>query len=64
MFVARLVCSHAACTEVLEARAVTLAELETLACDCGCALQVLGFPDTAEDRDAMLEVEPVGAGPV
>ena len=41
MLVARLLCSDPACAEPFEARARTLAELATLACDCGWGLEVL-----------------------
>jgi hypothetical protein len=47
MLVARLLCSDPACAAGFEARAPTLHELETLACDCGCALEICGWPDTA-----------------
>jgi hypothetical protein len=46
MFVARLICSDMACAAELEAEAGTLAELETLMCECGCALEVIGWPDS------------------
>jgi uncharacterized protein (UPF0210 family) len=58
VFVARLICSDPACAEAVEAVeavALTLEELETLACDCGCALQMLGWPD-------VLEPEPLAIG--
>jgi hypothetical protein len=48
MYVARLVCSDPACAEPFEAEALTLAEIEVLACDCGCVLQILGWPDLVE----------------
>jgi hypothetical protein len=51
MLLARLICSDPACTAEAEARATTLAELETVACDCGCALEVLGWPDEDEPAD-------------
>ena len=54
MFVARLLCSDQACAEPFEARARTLAELATLACDCGCGLEVLGIslgPEEPPDPD-------------
>lgn len=46
---ALLACHDSRCTAVYEAYGA-LEELETLACDCGCALQIvryLGDPDTA-----------------
>ncbi len=41
MLVACLLCSDPACAEAFEARGRTLADLATLACDCGCGLEVL-----------------------
>ncbi len=49
MFVARLLCSDPACAEPFEAHARTLAELATLACDCGCGLEVLAISLGPED---------------
>ena len=40
MFLALLICSDEACADELEATG-SLEEFEALACDCGCALQVL-----------------------
>lgn len=51
MLVARLICSDPACTAEAEARAATLAELEAVACDCGCSLEVLGWPDHDDTAD-------------
>lgn len=56
MFVARLICSDTACAEPFEARAATLDELTTLACDCGCALEVIGWADVVDDEDGVLEL--------
>ncbi|MEA2323403.1 MAG: hypothetical protein QOD81_3253 [Solirubrobacteraceae bacterium] len=56
MFVARLVCSDSACAEAFEARASTLGELEALACACGCALQILGWPDALGGRAGALDL--------
>ena len=47
MYVARLICSDDCCAEEILAEARTLAELETLACDCGCGLELIGWPDDA-----------------
>jgi hypothetical protein len=49
MFTARLVCSDDGCAEERIAEAATVAELEALACDCGCTLEIVGWPDWAED---------------
>jgi len=49
VFIARLICSEEECTDVFEAHAATLAELEALACGCGCALQLLGWADHTDD---------------
>ena len=46
LLLARLVCSEAVCADqLLEVHAATLAELELLACECGCALHVVAWPD-------------------
>ena len=44
---ARLVCSEEECTDTFEAYG-PLDELEALACDCGCALQVVEISELAE----------------
>jgi hypothetical protein len=51
MFHAVLICSEDECTEVFEAYG-SLEELEALACDCGCALQVLGISEAEEPAGA------------
>jgi hypothetical protein len=48
MFVARLICSDTDCAEEATVEAASLAELEALLCDCGCAFEVIGWPDWAE----------------
>ena len=48
MFHALLICSDPKCTETFEAWAGTLEELEALACDCGCSLELL---EVSESRD-------------
>jgi hypothetical protein len=47
--VARLVCSDPACAAELDAEASEPAELERLLCDCGCALEVIAWPDRVEE---------------
>jgi hypothetical protein len=61
MFLAVLICSDDDCTEIFEAYG-SLDELETLACDCGCALQVISISERDADgaRDHGLELVPVG----
>lgn len=56
MFVARLICSAPECLAEAEARAATLEELDALACDCGCGLQVIGWPDADDQPPAELEL--------
>jgi hypothetical protein len=49
LLLARLVCSQPACADqLLEFSAATLAELESLACECGCALHVVAWPDVLD----------------
>lgn len=54
MFVARLICSDAGCASGHEVEAPTLAELEALACDCGCVLEVIAWPDWMEPRRSVI----------
>jgi hypothetical protein len=49
MYIARLICSDEACADRIVAEADTLEELDALACECGCAYQVLGVPDWVEE---------------
>jgi hypothetical protein len=49
MYVARLVCSDPECAEEVATEAATMRELETLACGCGCALELIGWPDVAAE---------------
>jgi hypothetical protein len=57
MFHARLICSDTDCDETFEAWG-TLEELQALACDCGCALELLTLSEAAAG-DGRLELEPV-----
>ena len=57
MFHARLICSDGDCDETFEAWG-TLSELEALACDCGCALELLTLGDAAAD-ERQLELAPL-----
>lgn len=41
MFLARLLCSDPDCAELIEERAADLAELDRLACACGCTWELL-----------------------
>ena len=61
MLYAALICCDDDCTDVFEAYG-TLEELETLACDCGCALQVISISEVADApvADRRLELLPVG----
>ena len=49
MFVARLTCSDAACAAEVTAEGQALAELETLVCECGCALDIVAWPDWVDE---------------
>jgi hypothetical protein len=61
MLYAALICCDEDCTDVFEAYG-SLEELETLACDCGCALQVVSISEYsgAPSRDRGPELLPVG----
>ncbi len=55
-----LVCSDEECTEIFEAYG-PLEELEALACDCGCALQVISISEApASLTAAAVELLPLG----
>jgi hypothetical protein len=45
VFHALLICSDEACAEELEAYGMRLEELEALACECGCALQLIAVSE-------------------
>jgi hypothetical protein len=49
VFVARLICSDAACAAELTAEAIDAGELERLLCDCGCTLEVIAWPDWVDE---------------
>jgi len=49
VYVARLICSDAECAAEAGAEARTIRELESLACDCGCALTIIGWPDWIDE---------------
>jgi hypothetical protein len=49
MFFALMICSDESCPEELEAWG-TLEELETSACECGCALQVISVSEVEFDE--------------
>jgi hypothetical protein len=56
MLHALLVCSDDDCTDTFEAWG-TLDELETLACECGCALQVIAWSDADGERGGPVELQ-------
>ena len=58
MLHALLICTDDDCIDSFEAWG-TLEELETLACECGCALQVIAWSEAGEPAGP-LELEPVG----
>jgi hypothetical protein len=64
MYAARLVCSDPDCAEELATETATLGELEALVCECGCALEVMGWPDVASESLAQVIMLRVGAGRV
>ena len=51
MFRALLLCGEAECAEVFEAYG-SLEELEALACDCGCSLELLEISEADEQAPA------------
>jgi hypothetical protein len=55
VYTAVLVCSDDECTERFEAYG-SLAELEALACDCGCALQIVGWAEPVASHDTSVHL--------
>lgn len=62
MFSARLICSDEDCAAAHEVEAATIAELERMACDCGCVLEIVGWPDWMEPRRSVVIALPPRAG--
>jgi hypothetical protein len=56
MFIARLICSDSDCAEETQGEAGTLDEFERLLCDCGCAFEVIGWPDWIDDIAEVVEL--------
>jgi hypothetical protein len=54
MFHARLICSDEDCTDTFEAWG-SLEELEALACDCGCTLEIVSLSESDEE-DTQVEL--------
>jgi len=61
MYSARLVCTDPACAEEIAAETATLGELDSLLCECGCALEVVGWPDVEAEPLAQVILLRVGA---
>jgi hypothetical protein len=59
VFRALLICSEQDCAEVFEAYG-SLEELETLACDCGCSLELIEVEDTGGAPARGFEMVPAG----
>jgi hypothetical protein len=57
MFIARLICSDSDCAEEAQVEAATLEELERLLCDCGCAFEVIGWPDSADELAEIVAID-------
>jgi D-serine deaminase-like pyridoxal phosphate-dependent protein len=61
VFLARLICSDADCAEEVTAEAARAPELEQLICDCGCALEILGWPDWVDEPAEVVALRVVAA---
>jgi hypothetical protein len=59
VFRALLLCADDGCAEVLEAYG-SLEELEALACDCGCTLELLEISESTEAATAAFTLMPLG----
>jgi hypothetical protein len=53
---ALLICSDDGCTAVFEAIG-SAEEVETLACECGCGLAVVGWPEVVSQNGRVEAVE-------
>jgi hypothetical protein len=62
VFIARLICSDAACAAEVSAEAGSEGELESLICDCGCALEVIGWPDWVDEPSTVVALRIERAG--
>jgi hypothetical protein len=60
MYSARLVCTDPGCADEIAAETATLAELDALVCECGCALEVVGWPDVEAELLAQVIMLRVG----
>ncbi len=49
LFVARLICSDEECAELADEVVTSLAELDALACDCGCTWELVAVSLDAGD---------------
>jgi hypothetical protein len=63
VYIARLICSDEDCADEIVAEGRTLEELETLACECGCGLQLIGWPDRIDDPAGEVVVVRLGRRP-
>jgi hypothetical protein len=52
VFHALLICTDEACADEVEAYGMRLEELEAIACECGCAMQVLAVSEVVFERAA------------
>jgi hypothetical protein len=52
VFHALMICSDETCAEELEAYGMRLEELEAMACECGCALQLIAVSEVRFERAA------------
>jgi hypothetical protein len=50
VFHASLICTDEACAEEVEAYGMRLEELEAIACECGCALQLVAVSEVVFER--------------
>jgi uncharacterized protein (UPF0210 family) len=53
VFHALLICSDEACAEEIEAFGTRLDELEAMACECGCGLQLIAVSEIEFERAAL-----------
>jgi hypothetical protein len=60
VFVARLICSDVECAVELSAEGLEVSELESLLCDCGCTLEIIGWPDWVDEPGQLIALRVEG----
>lgn len=57
MFLARLICPDPDCAAELETEGATIEELEAYLCECGCVMEIVGWPDWIDQQALLVGVD-------